>query len=68
MAKVGERLSGGMPAPVAGIYGCTEAGCTAAFKATIDGVPLPPPHHAGAGWKLLEARGGAAPRPTGQGT
>ena len=65
MAQVGQLVKPGDPAPAPGVYQCIESGCSKSFTTSVGGTPLPPSHHAGAPWKLVQL--GAAPRAANQG-
>ncbi len=64
MPTLGETLRPGVPAPAAGVYQCTSAGCTSSFVASLAGAPLPSAHHSGAMWRLTSLLGHAAPPPS----
>ena len=61
MPNIGETFRAGAPAPAAGTYQCSEAGCTSSFVASLAGAPLPNCHHPSAGWRLTAMPGKTAP-------
>lgn len=65
MPTLGDTISPGAPAPVAGAYRCTSPGCTSSFVASLAGAPLPSAHHPGALWRLTAVLGHPTPSPSG---
>jgi hypothetical protein len=68
MANIGDLIKPGQPAPDMGIYQCSGPGCSTNFRASVQGVPLPPAHHTGASWKLINKSSAGAPNPAQSGT
>lgn len=66
MAKVGDSIQPGQPAPEPGLYHCTAAGCKYSFTASIRGTPLPTAHHPGSMWKLSVIKSESKPTATSQ--
>ena len=54
MVRIGDQFIPGASVPLCGVYQCSYSGCTVTFKADALGTALPPAHHLGASWKLVE--------------
>jgi hypothetical protein len=54
MNEVEQAVAPGLPAPKPGAYRCTAEDCVRLHNVSIKGAPLPPAHHAGAKWRLLQ--------------